>query len=90
MYYIKVQCEPDVTNRLPQIYIFNSFTKLQLKTKIYCRIIIVRGRPMFVDFVGNPCPRIYILTNIYAIICLIFIYEIELATDKFTNQENVG
>lgn len=27
---------------------------------------------MIVAFVGNPCPQIYILTNLYTIICLTF------------------
>lgn len=32
------------------------------------------GGPMFVAFVGNPCPQFYIPTNVtYATICLIFI-----------------
>mgnify|MGYP005955286667 CR=1 FL=1 len=39
----------------------------------YCWIIVVRSRPMFVSFMGNPCQRIYIPTNIYTITCLIFI-----------------
>lgn len=30
----------------------------------YCGIIIVNGGPMSVAFVGNPCPRIYIPTNV--------------------------
>lgn len=35
-------------------------------------VVIVRGGPMFVAFVGNPCPRISIPMNIYTSICLIF------------------
>lgn len=35
----------------------------------YCRIIIVRGGAMFVAFVGNPCTRIYIPTNVHTSIC---------------------
>jgi hypothetical protein len=31
--------------------------------KTYCRIIIVRGGPMFMDFMGHPYPRIYMPTN---------------------------
>lgn len=34
---------------------------------VYCRIIIVRGGPVFVAFVGNPCPQNYILTNVYTV-----------------------
>lgn len=36
-------------------------------------------------FVGNPCTEIYIPTNVYICICLIFIYKIELATDEITS-----
>lgn len=32
--------------------------------------IIVYGRPVFMAFVGNPFPRIYIPTNLYTIILL--------------------
>lgn len=33
------------------------------------------GGPMFVAFVGNPCPQFYIPTNVtYATICLILNY----------------
>lgn len=39
----------------------------------YCGIIIARGGPMFVVFVGNPCPVIYIPMNVYTSICLICI-----------------
>jgi hypothetical protein len=31
----------------------------------YCGIIFVRGGPMFMDFVGNPYPRIYIPMNMF-------------------------
>lgn len=31
----------------------------------HCGIFIVRGGPMFLDFVGHPNPRIYILTNVF-------------------------
>lgn len=34
---------------------------------------------MFVAFVGNSCTQIYIHTNVYTRICLVFIYEKELA-----------
>lgn len=51
----------------------------------YCGIIIVCGRPMFVAFKGYPCPRIFIPTNEYTSICLIFIYKISLATHKITS-----
>lgn len=34
---------------------------------------------MFVTFVDNSCTRIYIHTNVYTRICLVFIYEKELA-----------
>lgn len=43
---------------------------------------LVHGKPMFVALVGNPCPRIYVPTNVYAIICLIFIYEIDFAPNE--------
>lgn len=33
---------------------------------------------MLVDFVGNPCPQIYIPTNLYKIICFIFIKSTQL------------
>lgn len=36
---------------------------------LYCGIISVRGGPMFVAFLGNPHPRIYIPTNLNTIIC---------------------
>lgn len=42
----------------------------------YCKIIIVRWGPMFMAYVGNPCPRISITTNFYTISCLIFIKSI--------------
>lgn len=35
----------------------------------YCRIIIVREGPVFMAFVGNPCTRIYIPTNVHTSIC---------------------
>lgn len=38
----------------------------------YCRIIMVHERPMFVAFLGNSCPQIYLPANVYAITCLIF------------------
>ena len=34
----------------------------------YCRIIVVRGGLMFVDFVGDPYPRIYVFSNLYFLI----------------------
>lgn len=48
----------------------------------YCGIIIVRGGPTFVTFLGNHCPQIYILTIVYARICLIFIDKVVPATKK--------
>lgn len=44
----------------------------------YCGNIFVRGRPLFVAFVCNPCPkiRIYIPKKVYTSICLIFIKTI--------------
>lgn len=38
--------------------------------------IIVYGRPVFMAFVGNPFPRIYIPTNLYTIIFFKYICEI--------------
>lgn len=52
--------------------------------EIYCGIIVVRGGPIFVAFMGNPLPRIYIPTNIYTSIYLILIRIIP----NFTNNEN--
>lgn len=53
-----------------------------------CGIIVGRWQ-MFVAFVGNLYPRIYILTNVYiyifASICLIFFYKIKLATNEITS-----
>lgn len=50
--------------------------------------IIVRGGPMFVAFVGNPCTQIYISLNvIYTSLCLVFIYKIELATEEITSLQ---
>lgn len=43
---------------------------LLLNSKLYCGIIIVCGGSMFVDFVGKPCPGIYIPWNLYTINCL--------------------
>lgn len=62
---------------------------------IYCEIIIVRWEQMFVAFVSNPYPRIYIPTNVnidkhFFNIHLNFS---KLATHKITyqkNQENFG
>lgn len=39
----------------------------------YYGIINDRGGPIFVAFVDNPCPRIYITTDVYKSICLILI-----------------
>lgn len=40
----------------------------------HCGIFIVHGGPMFVDFVGHPNPRIYILTNCFHIhLCHVFV-----------------
>lgn len=39
----------------------------------------------WLNFLGNPCPWIYIPTNIYASIRLIFINEIELAPSEITS-----
>lgn len=36
-------------------------------------------------FRGNPCPRIYILTNVYISICLVCIHKMDLATNEFTS-----
>lgn len=62
--------------------------------EIYCGIIVVRGGPIFVAFMGNPLWRIYIPTNIYRSISLIFIkknsqlhYQPNFVP---TNQENFG
>lgn len=38
-------------------------------------------------FVVNPCPRIYIPTNVYTSICFIFINEIELATNEVMSPQ---
>lgn len=58
---------------------------LLCRINVYCRISIVCGRSMFVEFVGITlaCLQIYIPTNvfIYTVICLIFSYEIELAME---------
>lgn len=57
----------------------NNFVKVRKSFNIpHCFVclyifIIVRGWPMFVAFVCDPCPRIYIPTNIYTTICLISI-----------------
>lgn len=39
---------------------------------------IVCGWPMFVAFIGYPCPQIYIPMNLYSIICWIFIKIIQI------------
>jgi hypothetical protein len=39
----------------------------------YCGIIIVHGGPMFMVFMGHPCPQIYILTNMFLSLFVIFI-----------------
>lgn len=39
---------------------------------------IVCGGPMFMAFVGYPCPQIYIPTNLYSVICWIFIKIIQI------------
>lgn len=60
------------------------------RTKIVnCGIIIVCGGAMFMAFMSNSCPRIYIPTNVpvYASIFLIFIYEIELVTNEITSSQ---
>lgn len=36
-------------------------------------------------FRGNPCPGIYILTNVYISICLVCIHKMELVTNEFTS-----
>lgn len=51
--------------------------------RIYCGVISIRERPMFVTLVGYPCPRINITAKIYTTICLILI-EIILIT--LTNE----
>lgn len=45
---------------------------VHIQTK-YSGIIIIRKRPMFVAFFGNRHPWIYIPTNRYTIISMIFI-----------------
>lgn len=40
----------------------------------YCGIIIVRGGSIFLAFVNDPCPQIYIPTNENITISLIFEY----------------
>lgn len=44
-----------------------------LACTMYCGITIVPWGPMFVGFVNNSCPWIYIPMNRYTITCLIFI-----------------
>lgn len=38
----------------------------------YVKVIVLGGGSMFVAILGNPCPRIYIPTNVYTSIYLIF------------------
>lgn len=51
--------------------IYQLFTLIQPKIKTqtllscYCRIIIVYGTSMFVDFMGCTCPQISIPSNVY-------------------------
>lgn len=54
--------------RLTNIWLYTSKSN-----DIYCGIIIVRWGPMFVAFMGNPCPQSYIPTNVYTSRSLIFI-----------------
>lgn len=61
--------------------------RILFQTTNYCGIIIVRGVPMFVTFLGNHCPQIYILTIVYARICLIFIYKVEPATNEIMSPQ---
>lgn len=44
----------------------------------YYGFTIVCGGPMFMAFVGYPCPQIYIPTNLYSVICWIFIEIIQI------------
>lgn len=66
-------------------------TVLKTSAARYCGIIIVRGGqfswgtnvrggPMVVVYVCNPCPRNDIPTNVYTTICLKKIDEIELSS----------
>ena len=56
-----------------QVFFKEKFTLIQTITKIktrtllscYCRIIIVYGTSMFVDFMGCTCPQISIPSNVY-------------------------
>lgn len=51
---------------------FNCFDLFHKAVEIEnCRITIVRGEPMFVNFMGKPCPQSLIHTNLYTIIYLI-------------------
>lgn len=52
--------------------------------EIFYGIIIVRGEIMFVGFVGNPCSRIYIPTNVNAD-SFLYLLTKKLATDKITS-----
>lgn len=63
--------------------ILTDMLSLLCRINVYCRIIIVCGRPIIVEFVGKPCLQIYIPTNIfiYTVICLIFSYEIKLVME---------
>lgn len=56
----------------------------------YYGIINDRGGPIFVAFVDNPCPRIYITTDVYKSICLIsikFISNFRTTNNIPTNQK---
>lgn len=67
-----------------------SFDFIKQHVGWYCGIIIVRGKPMFVAFVDNPCPLIYIPTNVYKSICLILIKIIpNLLPTKFWLPMNI-
>ena len=55
-----------MTNGEELLYFVNVYlylTQHGIRFYEYCRIIIVRGGSMFVDFVGYPYPRIYVPVN---------------------------
>lgn len=63
------------------------------KSNEYCKIVILRGGPMFVTLIhlSNPFPQIYILKNVYTNICLISFKLSQLIHYQNydpTNQEN--
>lgn len=61
----------------------------QFGVKIYCEIIIVCRRPIFLAFISKPCSRIYmhILTNVYASIYVkYFFYKKNEITSQRTKK----